>query len=176
MPQSKSRASFVGHRRPPREDVNYGPGLGLGDPAIGYISHAAEILRSFGFSMDDPEIQLRAVMWGRREYHRVERLGMPSMRIKADRYVEIEGAVVYYMRVGNRVKIGWTTNLQKRVNSLMPEEVLAVEQGGSTVEMKRHEQFDHLRTAREWFRYEDPLVTHIASLPRPQSVKKSISS
>lgn len=59
--------------------------------------------------------------------------------------------VVYYFRVGNRIKIGYTGNLEGRVKNLMPEEVLGWEPGPPSLEKKRHRQFASHRTAREWF-------------------------
>ena len=72
--------------------------------------------------------------------------------------------VVYYMRVGNRVKIGYTRNLLARIEALCPEEVLATEPGGRRIEAQRHRQFAGLRTEREWFRYEEPLTSWVAGL------------
>lgn len=73
-------------------------------------------------------------------------------------------SVVYYVRVGNRVKIGTTTNLRRRLAILAPEEVLATEPGNTAQERSRHVQFRALRTVGEWFRYEEPLVSHIEKL------------
>lgn len=75
-------------------------------------------------------------------------------------------AVVYYMRLGNRVKIGTTTNLATRMASINPEEVLALEPGGHALEHLRHRQFADLRTKGEWFKYQGKLVDHIASIRR----------
>jgi hypothetical protein len=71
---------------------------------------------------------------------------------------------VYYMRIGNRCKIGYTSDIWVRLNNINPEEFLAVERGGRTLERWRHEQFADLRTNGEWFRYEEPLVGHVAQL------------
>lgn len=70
---------------------------------------------------------------------------------------------VYYMQVGNRVKIGFTTNLRTRMDAIMPEALLAVEPGDRAVEQARHRQFRDLRVAqnREWFRMADSLLQHI---------------
>lgn len=73
-------------------------------------------------------------------------------------------AVVYYVRVGDRCKIGTTVNLQSRMQSLCPEEILATEPGSYAVESRRHKQFARLRTAGEWFEYRDELVEHVERL------------
>lgn len=74
--------------------------------------------------------------------------------------------LVYYIRFGDRVKIGYTTNLKSRLRVLPHDEVLATEQGSMSVERARHATFDALRVTGEWFRYEEPLVSHIESLAR----------
>jgi hypothetical protein len=80
-----------------------------------------------------------------------------SRRLQAGR----KNQVVYYMRVGDRVKIGTTINLQHRMAHFNPEELLATETGGHHLERQRHRQFGHLRTTGEWFKYEDDLRAHI---------------
>ena len=72
--------------------------------------------------------------------------------------------VVYYFRVGNRIKIGWTRNLERRIETLMPEEVLAIEPGPQQLETRRHRQFAGYRIVREWFVDCPAIREHIASL------------
>jgi hypothetical protein len=69
--------------------------------------------------------------------------------------------IVYYMRIGNRVKIGWTGNLKSRMKSINPEELLATEPGTRDKERQRHKQFEHLRVHGEWFAMEESLLSHI---------------
>lgn len=71
-------------------------------------------------------------------------------------------AVVYYIRRDSRIKIGTTTNMQARMGSLQPDEILATEPGGRQVERGRHQQFAHLRYRGEWFTPADDLLAHIA--------------
>lgn len=75
-----------------------------------------------------------------------------------------EKSLVYYMRIGNRVKIGVTTNLAERMKSIHPEELMAIEPGGYDLEQERHSQFCQLRSHGEWFRLEEPLAGHIERL------------
>lgn len=74
------------------------------------------------------------------------------------------GSVVYYMRLGNRVKIGMSASLVNRVADIQPEELMATEPGGYDIEKLRHQQFAELRVSGEWFRLEDPLTSYIANL------------
>lgn len=73
-------------------------------------------------------------------------------------------ATVYYIRFGDRVKIGYTTNLRGRLQAIPHDEVLATEPGDMQHERNRHVQFADLRVIGEWFRYEEPLISHIKSL------------
>ena len=71
---------------------------------------------------------------------------------------------IYFMRLGNRVKIGTTRDLAKRVVSIQPEEVLAVRPGSFAMEHLIHAQFADLRVSGEWFRLAEPLVGFIVEL------------
>lgn len=70
--------------------------------------------------------------------------------------------VVYYIRFGGRVKIGFTTSLRTRVMALPCDEVLAAEPGWYDLEGARHAMFGHLKveSMREWFEAAPELLTH----------------
>lgn len=79
-------------------------------------------------------------------------------RIAMNRRPLVTGSeVVYYIRFGDRVKIGTTTHLRNRLSAIPHDEVMAVEAGGRGVEQARHRQFAKLRITGEWFRYEGAL-------------------
>lgn len=74
--------------------------------------------------------------------------------------------IVYFIRNGDRVKIGTTRNLRTRVStlSLRPEDVLLALPGDSAVEAKIHDQFRELRTSTtEWFKNGPELERFIAA-------------
>jgi hypothetical protein len=75
-------------------------------------------------------------------------------------------SVVYYARIGEHIKIGWTKQLHHRMRWYPPcARLLAVEQGDATTERERHQRFVHLRVARaEWFSPGDDLMEHIREL------------
>lgn len=77
---------------------------------------------------------------------------------------QAKAGTVYYLRFADRVKIGFSTNLKSRLQAIPHDEVLATEPGTMRQERERHAQFADLRVTGEWFRYEEPLVSHIASL------------
>jgi hypothetical protein len=70
-------------------------------------------------------------------------------------------SVVYYIRIGDVIKIGTTKNMKARMSQLIPDEILATEPGSGELENMRHKQFRHLRVRGERFRPEDDLLSHI---------------
>nr|WP_309067423.1 GIY-YIG nuclease family protein [Microbacterium sp.] len=73
--------------------------------------------------------------------------------------------VVYYVRYGDRVKIGTSAQPRRRLAAVVHDELLAFERGDRVVERRRHEQFADERFARtEWFRLSDRLRAHTVAL------------
>ncbi|ROQ37147.1 T5orf172 domain-containing protein [Frondihabitans sp. PhB188] len=73
--------------------------------------------------------------------------------------------VVYYIRFGDRIKIGTTANPRQRMARLWHEQLLAFEPGDRRVEAARHEQFAALRYDRtEWFATGPELERHVAEV------------
>ena len=76
-------------------------------------------------------------------------------------------SVVYYVRIGDHVKIGFTVNLKQRLSQLRldPPAVLATEPGGRITEARRHAEFADERVGRrEDFNPSRRLLAHIADL------------
>lgn len=84
--------------------------------------------------------------------------------------------VVYYIRNQQRIKIGWTSNLRRRVHGLTYDEILAVEPGGVELEKMRHQQFAADRFGRrgEWFQISDSLTSHIEMIRSHYSDQQSL--
>ena len=73
--------------------------------------------------------------------------------------------VVYYIRFGDRIKIGTSATPRRRLASLPCDELLAFERGDRLVEHRRHLQFAQHRIPRtEWFEGNDALSRHIAEI------------
>lgn len=90
-------------------------------------------------------------------------------------------AFVYYLMIGPAtVKIGTTTQLQKRIAGLRTElqYVVAIELGDRSVERQRHQQFAADRIGKlENFRLSDDLKRHIEALQpyRDEAVEYALS-
>jgi hypothetical protein len=76
-----------------------------------------------------------------------------------------EPSVVYYARIGDYIKIGFTTRLRNRLATLRVDELLAVEPGGEDLEHERHRQFavERIDLRRENFRPSDRLTSHVVA-------------
>lgn len=73
--------------------------------------------------------------------------------------------VVYYLRAGDRIKIGTTASPRSRFAALGHHDLLAFERGDRTLERRRHEQFaEHRFAGSEWFSTHAELEAHIAGL------------
>jgi len=73
-------------------------------------------------------------------------------------------AVVYYIDLGEHIKIGFTTSLDRRLSALRVdrEQLLAYEPGGRDLEKQRHREFKAERLGqRENFRKSERLMRHI---------------
>lgn len=73
----------------------------------------------------------------------------------------ISTGVVYYIKFGDRIKIGTTYDLHKRLISIPWDEVLLTEPGGYKLESDRHKQFKSSNYRNEWFNATDELMDFI---------------
>ena len=77
-------------------------------------------------------------------------------------------SLVYYVRIGEHIKIGYSTNLKQRISQLrlQPAALLATEPGGREREKERHRQFsaDRIVSNREDFTLSPRLLAHIDAL------------
>lgn len=79
---------------------------------------------------------------------------------------------VYYVHVGDLIKIGVTTTLKQRMSQYPPgSRLLASEVGGYALEAERHKQFaDLLAAGKEWFHPGAALISHITALQEAANV------
>jgi hypothetical protein len=171
---------------------SFTPGLGLirpelrelldpWDPDIEYVLDSLGLMKLAGCEVEDPDVFAMAIEAGHRRAAREHddpvgrakqrrayeaRVAESNARFAAQRESK---AQVYYARLGNRVKIGFSFDVKRRMISIQPEELMATEPGGIQKEAKRHAEFADLRVAGEWFRYEGRLVDHIAVLKQLKS-------
>lgn len=70
---------------------------------------------------------------------------------------------VYYLQVGDRIKVGYSTDVRKRMRAYPPgSKLLAVEPGSLELEAQRHRELvGSLLDGREWFRPDSVVLEHI---------------
>jgi len=73
---------------------------------------------------------------------------------------------VYYIRIGERIKVGYSVDVKRRMRAYPPgSKLLAVEPGDRELEKARHRQFAGSRTdGREWFRPTQDLMELVQEL------------
>jgi hypothetical protein len=104
----------------------------------------------------------------RSNYREPALLNAVVREVSAERYAKANTKRhrVYYVRVGDLIKIGMTTNLKQRLSAYPPgSQLLAAELGGQAREAQRHREFSHLLASRkEWFHPGPDLMAHIDAL------------
>jgi hypothetical protein len=130
------------------------------------IEHAAMVLRFLRGYIDAVEsapLELRMLILDRTRDKKAE--------AARDAAVE-KRSLVYYVQLGDLIKIGYTANFSQRMKNYPPHRrVLAVERGNMRLEEQRHRQFRaHLAEGNEWFRPAPDLIEHINRLRKKAGV------
>ena len=95
---------------------------------------------------------------------RIEQAKAERARVAADGDVEQREEVIYYVRDGEHIKIGWTTDLRRRLKrGFKPGgKLLASHPGTRADEARLHRQFAAYRThGNEWYAPMPSLLHHI---------------
>lgn len=76
---------------------------------------------------------------------------------------------VYLVKVGNECKIGFSTNIDKRIRQMettahLPVEILAVAPGGRLLEKTLHKELREFRIKGEWFLKSNTLIERFSHL------------
>lgn len=179
MPHLKSHARCIGSKvvdlprqrsvgAVEREDLSVEIG---DDPAFLEIVQHLEHARSLGFDQADPDIIRRAMAAGRATFAARQSdieghdpLLRYSVRYQSASWAVRHPDVVYYIRNGDLIKIGTSTSVLRRMQTLSVNGLVVVEPGDSRVEHGRHQQFAHLRSHGEWFQLDATLADHLVAL------------
>lgn len=120
--------------------------------------------------------QLRSII--RRQTQELIELRGPQTETPApaQRERSAEG-VVYYLRVGAYIKIGWTSDLEKRMRAYSPDSILlATEPGTRKDEAKRHRMFAVHRThGREWYAMTPSVMHHVEQVASEHGTPDPVS-
>lgn len=79
--------------------------------------------------------------------------------------------MIYFVKQGDYVKIGYTNTFKRRLNQLQTSspvklEVLALIKGDKSDEKNFHDAFKHINTNGEWFLYNDEIERFVDSLDK----------
>lgn len=90
-------------------------------------------------------------------------------QVDRDHFKSSSEPVVYFIRMGDLIKIGTSANFLSRVKSLRSQysgqlTVIATTTGYFNVEQRYHEKFEHLRKYGEWFEAAPELLAEIDQL------------
>jgi len=73
--------------------------------------------------------------------------------------------LVYFIKFSERIKIGFSTNVENRMKNLPHDEILALIPGTVSDEQALHKKFDAIRITGEWFANDPRLTDFIETLP-----------
>lgn len=84
---------------------------------------------------------------------------------------------VYVLRCGGFIKIGWTSDLTKRMRSYQPDSVLLATMPGTRKDENRlHKRFAHLRThGREWYPIAPQITEYVERLVREHGQPEQVT-
>jgi hypothetical protein len=71
------------------------------------------------------------------------------------------GSMVYYMKFSDRVKIGTSIDLKRRLEEVTNDCLMATEPGDTVTEKERHSQFKQYHIRGDWFELSDAIIEHI---------------
>lgn len=128
------------------------------DVAIAVVQHQRDSRRMEEFfAQQSTERAIRADEWRREE----ERYEAEKAALRQGR-----DGFVYYLRVGERIKVGYSADVKRRMRQYPPtSQLLAVEPGDLALERSRHQQFAGSRAdGREWFHPTVDLLEHVEQL------------
>jgi hypothetical protein len=128
------------------------------DVSIAVIQHERDTNRMVEFfKQQSTEQAVRAAHWRALD----EQYEAEKAALRQDR-----DGFVYYLQVGERLKIGYSVDVKRRMRAYPPGcELLAVEPGDRDLETRRHRQFAGSRTdGREWFRPTPDILELVAEI------------
>lgn len=104
----------------------------------------------------------------RAKHERADYIWAEADKLREKKVQRLEDTgTIYFMRIGDLIKIGKTINLWSRMTgySYPDRKLLATETGYTRREAALHRKFSQFRKSGEWFYPEPPLLDYIAALP-----------
>jgi len=136
---------------------------------------ALDAIESWGYDVHDPAV-LRVLrdfkrhldMTGEIDREVFESMLADGAKREDEAALRAQACVVYFIRGHERVKIGTTSDLPKRLAAMaqLPDTVMATLPGSYDLERQLHQQWAHCRIDQrsEWFHLTDELMAFIESI------------
>lgn len=133
------------------------------DPAWPSVAAVLREMADADVEIDEAAVEIAAKLGARR--HRLAMVNPQNTRSGRPAFHQMtltgtSDSIIYYIRRGDLIKIGTTTDPARRFTALMPDEILAFEPGDDELETARHRQFGHLWHRAEYFRIAPELLEH----------------
>lgn len=121
------------------------------------MRHSVEIWQTVQRSKGDPEVHQIAVELVADRERRAEEAHRKNIEFNK------QHGTIYYLRLDEKIKIGWSANLPQRLMSYPPHMVLLCDHPGTRAdERDLHRSFKPSRAAgREWYHPTQELLAHI---------------
>lgn len=127
------------------------------------IVHVLEITEAYELTKAKEGVSRHNMIreWNRRETARNKETRLKEMGTSSF----LSPGFIYYLRIGQHIKIGYTADVNKRMRAYPPSaELLAIHPGTKQTEKDIHAQFgEHLDRGREWFSQGQSLTTHVTA-------------
>lgn len=149
-----------------RHTVELGPNLRflIVDGKMVCYKHVTEIVDAYNDLTTPKQRSESEIIKGHRERERqfAKQKVVMEMRKQSER----APGFVYYIRIEQHIKIGYATDIAKRMRAYPPSAVLlAAHPGTKATERQMHLEYRrYLDRGREWFRQGEKLMTHIAGV------------
>lgn len=108
----------------------------------------------------------KMALWPLREM-REDALSRALQHASEPRSRSTEPGYVYFARFGDRIKIGFTTNLKQRMGNIPHDQMIGSVPGTMSDEKRCHAAFEHLRIVGEWFEPGQDLLDFIDEVSQP---------
>jgi hypothetical protein len=133
------------------------------DPAWPSVAAVLREMADAGVEINEAAVSIAAKLGGRR--HRLAMVNPQGTRRGRPAFYQMtltgtSDSIIYYIRRGDFIKIGTTTDPARRFGALLPDEILAFEPGGEELEKMRHRLFGHLWHRGEYFRIAPELLEY----------------
>jgi hypothetical protein len=96
--------------------------------------------------------------------------GEPKPLLVVPENPKVRKGLVYFLQFGERVKIGFTTNLPNRLKNVPHDKLLALVPGTISTERMYHKKFESLRITGEWFEPDAEMLNYIDKLPKHELI------